>query len=244
MTDLSDKKIKEALPDVIILCGGEGSRLSSVVSDRPKPLAEIEGRAFLDILLQNVFEQGATRVILAVGHMKEKIMERYANDSRISFSTEDVPLGTGGALLRAMERVNAEHCIVMNGDAYCDVDINTLYREHITRGALASLVLAQMDDISDYGSVRVDERGKILAFHEKLLEKRAGLINAGIYAIDTRIKNYMPERENFSLERDVFPIIINQLCYGHVIRGEVLDIGTPERYDVAKKKLNRKHGFS
>ncbi len=242
--DLSNEKINEGLPDVIVLCGGKGTRLSSVVSDKPKPLAEIEGRAFLDILLQNIFEQGATRVILAVGHMKEKIMERYANDARISFSTEDAPLGTGGALLKAMELVTTEHCIAMNGDAYCDADIKSLYREHITRNALASFALAQMDDISEYGSVRIDEYGKILAFEEKLPEKRAGLVNAGIYAFDKKIKNFVPEQNNFSLERDVFPMILNQICYGHVIQGEVLDIGTPERYATAKEKLSNKHGLS
>jgi NDP-sugar pyrophosphorylase family protein len=228
------------IPDVIILCGGRGSRLRPVLPDDPKSLAKIGEKPFLDILLESVFSQGFKKVILAVGHLKEKIVERYSGDPRIMFSAEESALGTGGAVMNALDLVGTENFIVMNGDAYCEVDTRSLYEEHVKRDAFASLALAMADDISDFGSVRIDERGKVLAFEEKIPEKRAGLINAGIYVFDKRIKNYVPKRNNFSIEHDLFPAIIKEFCYGYVILGGVLDIGTPERYDFAKKNLSKR----
>lgn len=239
--DRKDEKSSVDLPDVVILCGGRGTRLSPVVSDRPKPLAEIsDGTAFLDILLENLSAQGFGRIILAIGHMKEKITERYFEDPRIVFSHEDSPLGTGGAVMNALDLVETENFIVMNGDSYCEVDIRSLCEEHARRNALVSLALVATDDISDFGSVRISEDGRVVAFAEKIPEKRAGLINAGVYVFNKKIKNYAPEQDSFSLENDLFPVIVKEFCYGHVIPGEVLDIGTPGRYDFAKKKLLKK----
>lgn len=228
---------EKTLPDVVILCGGKATRLQSVVSDRPKALAQVGGRPFLDIMLKKIFDQGGTRVILAVGHMKEQLIKAYAHDPRIVFSIEDTPLGTGGAAMKALRLAKTDHCIVMNGDGDCDFDLRELYRKHLAQKSLVSMTLVKMDDISDFGSVRVDDKNRILSFEEKLPQKRPGLINVGIYVFDKKVADYAPKQANFSLEYDVFPHILGQLCYGHVISGGMIDIGTPERYELAKQRF-------
>jgi len=237
--DRSYKKSLDGLPDIMILCGGQGTRLRSVISDNPKSLAKIGDVVFLDILLKQVFDQGFTRVILAVGYMKEKIIERYSKDPRILFSVEESPLGTGGAVMNALGLVRTEYFIAMNGDSYCAADLKKICEEHNNRKPLISMVLANLDDVSDSGSVLVDDDGRIRAFEEKAPQKGAGLVNAGIYVFDKKILAYKPAKNNFSLERDLFPAVLGQLCYGHIVPGEVLDIGNPARYYSAKQKFTK-----
>lgn len=225
------------LPDVVILCGGQGTRLRSVVSDRPKSIASVGSKPFLDIVLEKIFDQGFRRVILAVGYMKEQIIQTYAHDPRIVFSLEETPLGTGGAAIKALRLAKSGHAIVMNGDSHCDFDLRKLYNEHVAQKSLVSMTLVKTDDISDFGSVRVDGSNRILAFEEKVPERRPGLINAGIYVFDKKIMGHVPQQESFSLERDLFPKIIGQFCYGHIISGGFLDIGTPERYQQAQEQF-------
>ena len=219
-----------------------GTRLRSVLPDDPKSLAEIGDRAFLDILLDIIFDQGFERVILAVGHLKEKIIDKYAEDPRVKFSIEDSPLGTGGAAMNALELAETEHIIVMNGDCFCEVDLKEMYEEHKKHKSLITLVLSKSDDISDFGSVLIDENSRILSFREKVSEKSGGLISAGIYVFNKEIKNHKPEKNSFSLEHDLFPLLVGEhFCYGHVIPGGFLDIGTPERYALAKRKFGKKN---
>lgn len=228
------------MPDVVILCGGLGTRLGSVVKDRPKPLAAIGDRPFMDILLKSVFDQGFKRVILAVGHMKNQFIRRYSGDERILFSEEEKPLGTGGAVMKAMNLVKSRSFVVMNGDCHSEADLKKIIAEHSENKPLITMALARMDDVSDYGSVSMDESKRILAFREKLPQKSPGLINAGIYVFDREISKYAPNKASFSLETELFPTIPEGKFYGHVIGGEVLDIGTPERYYSAEEKLNKR----
>lgn len=225
------------LPDVLILCGGLGTRLAPVIKDKPKSLAEVGGGTFLDILLKQVLSHGFRRIILAAGHLKEQIIAKYSDHPGIQFSTEDKPLGTGGAVLNAWPLIQTDQFIVMNGDSYCEVDLRELYAEHAARRPLASLAVTEIEDASDRGSVIIDGQNRMLAFAEKIPDKKPGLVNAGVYVFDKRIKEYMPPRENFSLEHDIFPQIAGEFVYAHVVPGGVLDIGTPERYELAKKTL-------
>ncbi len=220
--------------DVIILCGGKGTRLAPLVSDRPKPLAEVGGVSFLDILLKKIWEAGLKRVILTVSHMKEQFIEKYAHDERILFSEEDEPLDTGGAVKKALTHATTPQVIVMNGDSYAPVDLDEMLAKHLQSGRPASLAVTEIDDISDRGSVRV-EKDIIVGFEEKLPVKQSGLVNAGVYIFDTSIKEHMPPNEKFSLEKELFPALAAQgLCNAHVIVGGVFDIGVPERYLVSE----------
>jgi NDP-sugar pyrophosphorylase family protein len=216
--------------DALILCGGKGTRLQSVVSDRPKVMATIAERPFLDILLQSLFDQGFLRVILAVGYLKEHIMGHYHTDTRIVFSEESEPLGTGGAVKHAKPLIVSDHFFVLNGDSYCTLDYRTLYDSHLAKNALISIALADPAGRHDGGNVFTDQTGRIVRFMEKLSAEGSPYINAGVYVMDRRIFTVLPDAQSFSLEHDVFPHLLDHPCYGYVTASHVMDIGTPERY--------------
>jgi D-glycero-alpha-D-manno-heptose 1-phosphate guanylyltransferase len=162
--------------DAIILAGGVGKRLKTVVSDVPKPLAAVGGKPFLDILLGRLNESHCiNRVVLAVGYKAEKIIAEYENRSdynfQIAFSMEDTLLGTGGGIRKALGYTTTEDVLAMNGDSYTQVDITDLLKSHRTNNAKLTIVLVSVEDAGRYGSVGVD-MAELPA-----LKKRAGRAN-------------------------------------------------------------------
>lgn len=218
--------------DVVILCGGLGTRLRPAVSDRPKALAKIDDKTFLDVLIDDLLKHGFKNIILCVGYLKEQIIEHFNHekDYNILFSEEGTPLGTGGALKNAKSLIKSKTFIVMNGDSICDVNFKNLFDIHIDKKAILSMVLTRSQDGEDYGNVVLDDTQNIISFKEKVDEKGECLINAGVYMMQKEIFSYMPKEHSFSLEYDLFPRLIINNCYGHIIENELLDIGTPERY--------------
>ncbi len=228
--------------DVIILCGGFGKRLMPIISDKPKVLAKIRDKVFLDIIIENILSYGFKNIILCIGHLKDKIKEHYNYinyiNCNIIYSEEDQPLGTGGALKNAQNLINNDPFIVMNGDSICDINFINLINFHINKNALLSMVLSEYispnSTLHSYGNVDVDKSQRIINFNEKSSYNRNNkLINGGIYVMQKEIFNYMPQN-NFSLEYHLFPKIIDEhRCYGFLTDKMVIDIGTPERYKKA-----------
>lgn len=232
--------------DIIILCGGKGTRLKNAIGDCPKILAPIGSNVFLDIFLKNIIFYGFRRVILSVGYMKEKIIDYCAKHSskglEIVFSKEDYPLGTGGAIKKARNYIKSSHFLVMNGDTlYNNIDFKKFYENHLDKNALLSIILSETNDISDCASIEIDGNGKILAFKEKMPIRKRGLVSAGIYLMNNNIFKYMPDKDSFSIEYDFFPkIILNNDCYGFVHQGEFIDIGAPDRYKMVNQLIKNK----
>ncbi|WP_321504054.1 nucleotidyltransferase family protein [uncultured Methanoregula sp.] len=218
--------------DIVILCGGKGTRLLPVVSDRPKGLAAFGDSTFLDILIDSLKKYGFRRFVLCVGHMKEQIIEHFQsrNDILISFSEEDVPLGTGGALKKAQSLIQSETFIVMNGDSICDINYQDFYQSHMNKNAMLSMALVRTKETHDFGSVVINNANEIISFKEKIKSHDIGLINAGIYLMQKDIFSHMPDNSEFSLEHDFFPDLAGQRCAGFIVNGELIDIGTPDRY--------------
>ena len=218
--------------DVVILCGGEGKRLRGLINDRPKVLAPVGGKTFLELIIENLKSHGFERIILSVGYLKEQIIDyfRGREDIKIEFSSEDAPLGTGGALKRAKNFIKSEHFLVLNGDCLCPVDFEKFHRNHLDKQAMISMVVLNVEDISDYGSIKLEETGKVADFREKNFEKERGLINGGVYLMSKDIFYFMPEEDYFSLEYDLFPRILDKSFHGFMGDGELIDIGTPEKY--------------
>lgn len=235
MTDLTGMNTV----DVVILCGGKGTRLREVVHDRPKPMAEIQGRPFLDILITYVSNFGLKRFILCTGHMGDYIETVYRRpdaERLFVFSKEETPLGTAGALKNAEQHIQSNPFLVMNGDSFCPIKIDELLETHARNGAIATMAVSQIDDAGDFGSITMDARGRITAFREKV-PTRNRLINAGVYVMDRKVLSLIPPGVPTSLENDVFPGLIEQDFYGYRAAGPVIDIGTPERYELAKQLL-------
>lgn len=221
--------------DAVILCGGKGTRLQLVVSDRPKALAAFGDTTFLDILIASLKSNGFKRFILCVGYLKDQIKDHFKDKDVLSiiFSDEDEPLGTGGALKKAEPLIQSETFIVMNGDSICDINFHDFYHFHKNKNAMLSMALVRTKETKDFGSVIMNESNEIISFKEKEATNDPCLINAGIYFMQKEIFSHMPDNSRFSLEFDFFPKIIGERCAGFIFDSELIDIGTPERYEKA-----------
>ena len=167
----------------VILAGGQGTRVRSVVADRPKPLAEVMGQPFLKYLLDQLAIWGGYDVVLSTGYLGEQIKVRFGeryNSLCLHYVQEPRPLGTGGALRFALPILTSETILVMNGDSYCHADLAAFYRWHCLRKSDATLLLMLKDDTKRYGTVQVDADGRITEFTEKDQGAGPALINAGI----------------------------------------------------------------
>jgi D-glycero-alpha-D-manno-heptose 1-phosphate guanylyltransferase len=219
-----------------ILAGGFGTRLRSVVADRPKPLAPIHGRPFLTYLLDQIVATGVREAVLCTGFMGEAVRDALGESFgplRLHYSQEQTALGTGGALRLALPLINAETVLIMNGDSYCAFDPVAFQTYHVDRGALITMLMTEVPDTVRYGQVELDADGRVTRFREKTSGSGPGWINAGVYLMARRILHDIPEGRPISLERDVFPALIGRGLYGYAGGGRFLDIGTPESYEQA-----------
>ena len=221
-----------AVCDVIILCGGFGTRLQAVVRDRPKPMADIHGRPFLSLIVEHFLRHGARRFIFSTGHRGDMIEEWFRNQQAgydTVFVRDPAPLGTGGALAQAINVVGSHLFIVVNGDSLCEIDPERLLRFHAVKRAAATMTVTCREDRQDTGSVMLAEDDRVLSMVEKPHVRSMGYDNAGIYLFDRAIESLFPEKDSWSLERDLLPQLVAQGLYGFVTASPLYDIGTPER---------------
>lgn len=227
--------------DVLILCGGKGSRLRDVVKDKPKPMADIKGRPFLDILIDHMAAYGFQRFILCAGYKGEIVRGYYRNKHStfdILISQEIKPLGTAGAIKNAQSLIRNDPFLVMNGDSFCSFDLRMFINFYKNKKASFLMALVKAKGAQDYGVVNIDASKRIISFNEKVKAKRDSFINAGIYLLEKNIFSLIAPEKKLSLEYDIFPKIVNERFYGYITEGELIDIGTPDRYAKAKIDLN------
>lgn len=214
--------------DVVILAGGRGTRLDSVPGDMPKPLRPVNGRPFLEYLLDQVRAAGLRRVILSLGHKPEAFDALVARDGLVK-SVEPAAMGTGGGLRTALPLLHAESILVMNGDSYADIDLRIPVAVHRRRRARAVMLLAEVEDTARYGRVEIGEEGVVERFSEKG-EAGPGLVNAGVYVLSRSVVEGIPAGRAVSLERETFPSLIGPGFYAEAGAFAFMDIGTPEAY--------------
>lgn len=181
----------------IILCGGLGTRLKSVIKDIPKPMAPINDKPFLEFIFEHLKKQGIKEVILAVSYKYEVIQEYFKDEFlsiKIKYSIEKEPLGTGGAIKEALKFIKNE-AYVLNGDTFFGIDLSKLK----LNGSKICLALKQMNDFDRYGTVNVDEQCLVISFEEKVFKKQ-GLINGGIYLLKKDIFDKFDLEKNFLLK--------------------------------------------
>lgn len=217
----------------IILAGGFGTRLRSVVSDVPKPLAPIKDRPFMAWLCDVLIAQGVTGITFSVHHQWEKIRDYFdANPPAVpvNYAVEDKPLGTGGAIAFAMKQAAPEApVLVLNGDTFVSVDYKKLYAQHLSHRAQMSMVLRAVPDTGRYGDV-VTENGVVTAFKPGTAGK-AGYINAGVYVLSPGIFAAHAMPEAFSFEQDFMPSKVAALApRSFMAEDYFIDIGIPEDY--------------
>jgi len=227
----------------VILAGGMGTRLRKVVSDRPKVMAEINYKPFITYLLDQLTDTGIERIVISTGYMadivEDTIGARY-NGIHVDYSREETPLGTAGALKLTKKIVDAEYCLVMNGDSYTEFDPISLFRSHTKKNASIVLLVKMVLGTSRFGTIQMNEQNEIIRFMEKGETTDRGLINAGIYMMSASALKKIPRKIPCSLEYDFFPTMIGKGIYGYETLGRFIDIGIPESYAKAEAFFDEK----
>jgi D-glycero-alpha-D-manno-heptose 1-phosphate guanylyltransferase len=219
----------------LILAGGEGTRLRSVLGDNlNKPMAPIAGKPFLEYLVVRLQQHHIDQIILCIGYKADLIQSYFGNGDRwgvqLAYSRESELLGTGGAIKLAEDLIRGEEFLVLNGDSFFDVDFGELAQLHRMVGASATLALALVENAQRYGAVSLNDEHRIVSFAEKDSEAHAGLINGGIYVLTRKVLDMIPTSHNCSLEREVFPALLKDNLYGRPFPGYFIDIGVPADY--------------
>ena len=228
------------ITEAIILAGGLGTRLKSVVSDVPKCMAPVKGVPFINHIIKYLQQQGVTRFIFSLGYKSEVVIAytdtHFAALEKV-YVIEAEPLGTGGAIKAACKKALHENVLVLNGDTYFNIDLQRLAAFHTLHKAACSMALKPMHDFSRYGAVDIDARGMITAFHEKQFCE-SGFINGGIYALQKQTVLDAPLPDKFSFEKDYLEKNISGgKLFAMAFDDYFIDIGIPEDYERANHEL-------
>ena len=226
---------------VILLAGGLGTRLQSVVKDVPKPMAPVAGKPFLSWVLDDLCRQGIQEVILSVGYRQEVIRETYGEQYKtlhIRYSSEDKPLGTGGAIRKAFALAGKE-AFVLNGDTFFQVDLSGLYAFYRRMEADVAIALKRLQQFDRYGTVTINEQSVITTFNEKK-PCAEGLINGGVYVVSEKVFAYSLLPEVFSFEQHILQAAVGLGRFaGLEQEGYFIDIGIPDDYAKAQDDFSR-----
>lgn len=232
--------IKEA----IILAGGLGTRLRSVVSELPKCMAPVAEKPFLYFVVEQLRRQGIEKFIFSLGY-KHEMIEAWLNAQysilNIQCAIEEEPLGTGGAVKRACSKATEKNVFVLNGDTFFNIGLSQLAEFHTEQNADCTLSLKPMQDFDRYGVVELNKDHSITSFKEKSHYK-SGFINGGIYALNRELflQEDLPQR--FSFEKDYLEQFFGKRkMFGLPQDAYFIDIGIPEDYERAQVELGIKN---
>lgn len=211
-----------------------GTRLRSVLSDKPKPLAPIGDISFLELLVLQLRSQGLRHLVMCTGFQASQIQQECGDGSKwnvaIEYSEEAHPLGTAGAIKFAEKFLSeAPEFAVMNGDSFLELDLRKLIRFHREHGGWASIAASKVTDAARYGTLRLDENNRVVRFSEKRGVPEPGIINGGVYIFNRDVLQHIPDGPS-SLEKDVLPELLSHGVFALEQSGMFIDIGTPEDY--------------
>jgi phosphoheptose isomerase/UTP-glucose-1-phosphate uridylyltransferase len=233
---------------VFVLAGGLGTRLAGAIGDRPKVLAPVGGRAFLDVMIDRLVAGGVTKIVLLLGHLHEQV-ERHIAEKKwpgveITCVVEPAPLGTAGALKNAAAHVDGT-AILMNGDTFVAFDPAALLAAHRAARAAVTIAVRDVPDSGRYGAVDAGPDGRVRAFREKDPARGAGTINAGVYVFEPSVLARIAAGRAVSLETEVLPALLAAGEPVHAALGvtDFIDIGTPESWRELDKKMGSKSGL-
>tara|TARA_Y100000310_G_scaffold345858_1_gene471577 strand:- start:10333 stop:11040 length:708 start_codon:yes stop_codon:yes gene_type:complete len=231
---------KEVPSKAVLLVGGKGTRLRPITYSIPKALIDVNGKTITEHLVELLKGHGVQEVVFSVGYLKEKIKDHFKTGEnhgvKVSYIEEEDFLGTAGPLLLHKDNLN-ETFIAGNGDELKEIDIKEMYKFHKESGGLATLALTKVEDPTQYGVADIDGN-KIKRFVEKPSKEEApsNLINAGFYIMEPEVIDLI--KPGFCmLEQDVFPQLAEQgKLFGFPFSGKWFDVGTHERYEIAKRE--------
>ena len=218
----------------VVLVGGEGTRLRPLTETIPKPLLPLMDRPSLDHVLDHLTRHGVHEVVLSSPYLESTFHDfiEARRDPTITWITEREPLGTGGAIVHAMEHLGDEPFFALNGDILTDLDLTEMAAFHRERAADATIALHHVEDARAFGLVATGPDGRVVAFREKPEEPMPGDVNAGTYVLEPSAIAGWVGSGNVSIERRIFPALIDEgrRVFGVVTEGYWLDLGTPQTY--------------
>jgi NDP-sugar pyrophosphorylase family protein len=224
--------------DVLILAGGLGTRIRSVLGDTPKVLAPVAGRPTAALILDWLTGQGADRVIFALGHRAEAVQDWLAANPRpgceLITVVEPEPLGTAGAIRFARPALRGGLLLVLNGDTLLDADLSPLVRDHGEKGAEATLLCLALTETGRYGRLELDAGGWISRFAEKDPAAGPGLINAGVYLFEPAFLDRLNALQARSIEQDAFARLPAGSLAGSITQCRFIDLGIPSALEEAQ----------
>jgi D-glycero-alpha-D-manno-heptose 1-phosphate guanylyltransferase len=228
--------------EAIVLAGGLGTRLRGVVDDVPKPMAPVQGRPFLALVLDQLVAAGFTTAIFAAGYRHEAIRGYFGEDYRglaLRYSVEREPLGTGGAIRLACEQAGASDIFVLNGDTYLELDFRAMMNAHVHAGSHLAMAICHVSDVARYGALEVDD-GSVQRFLEKG-RSGPGWINAGTYILGPGLRARLRPQSAFSFEQDLLaPEVASIRPLAFRSSGLFIDIGVPEDYARVQELFRRR----
>jgi NDP-sugar pyrophosphorylase family protein len=223
----------------LILAGGLGTRLRSLLRDRPKPMAPVKGKPFLEYQVDRLRAHGLSDLVLCVGHLAHHIQDHFGDGRdrgvQVTYAKETELLGTAGAIKSAQSFID-DTFLVLNGDSYLEVDFLGLIEFHRQRQSadsrtIGTIATVAVDDATSYGKIELNGEARLLGFEEKV-ETGPGWINGGVYVLESTVLDLIPAGRVASIEKETFPLILkqNRRLLGYPVQGFFVDIGTPEGY--------------
>ena len=223
----------------VLLVGGLGTRLRSVLASTPKPLAPIGKIPFLELLIGQLQSQGIRHLVMSTGYLAEQIEQQFGDGQKwgaaIEYSRESRPLGTAGAVKFAKRYLmDASDFLVLNGDSFLELDFHQLVQFHREHVGLITIAVRRVSNAARYGTVSLGTHKRIVAFNEKTGRPGPGIVNAGVYVFNRAVLAHIPDGP-CSLEKDIFPTLTDRGLYAVEQQGTFIDIGTPEDYARAQE---------
>jgi len=226
--------------EAIVLAGGLGTRLQTILPGIPKCMAPVNGKPFLTYVLDYLISQGINKVILSVGYRKDHIINYFGENYfsiTIKYAIETEPLGTGGAVKLSFNQCLHNQVFILNGDTFFVPDLQEMEKLHSQSKADITIAVKHVPESGRYGMVQTDGNGRITDFSEKVPILQSGWINGGIYLINRSVFDNFPEQQ-FSLENDVFKVFCSRIKMQAFQTDAVfLDIGIPEDYEKAQTMI-------
>lgn len=232
----------------VLMAGGKGSRIRPLTLSRPKPLIPVANRPMIEYIVGKVKKSGYDELVVTLSYLKsqiKKLLKKKYPYLNIKYSVEKKPLGTAGGVKKASKHIN-DTFFVLSGDVLVDVDLNEILDFHKKNNALATMVLTQVEDPSQYGIAVLDDENQIVKFLEKPSphEVFSKIANTGIYVLEPEILDYITNKGEIDFSKDVFPQLLEEKAgmYGFVHDGYWNDLGRPKtylqaNYDVLNRKI-------
>ena len=235
--------------EAMILIGGLGTRIKSIENKKPKCLINISNKPFIYWTILHLIQNGITKIIFCTGINQliiNKTVENYNfQNVNIDFSAENIPLGTGGAILNGLNKINNENFIILNGDTIFDIQINELYNFHLNQNSDLTYSLYKLNKRNtEYGGIEYKKDNTITNHYQLNYDSKSSIIDAGLRIINKKsLYNYMANHNSsvskISFENDIAPWFIENLqVKGKIYNSEFYDIGNSESYKLTFNKFN------